>query len=468
MIPTIEPGGVNPVHGASAAAPVQAPRRRVLVAARHLALDRTSEGLCTARLIRALVAAGHEVRCLTTEVDTAPSPDGAPSVVRVTTGGSRIRASIARTADPNRATTSAGRRLRTWTALGVTVGTGLSPRSWQEVSTWRAAIRRECRMFAPDLVVARGGGLGFETHLALAGDRRAGPWVAHFHDPYPLSAYPPSYAHRSPLISARQERGARRVLRRATAVTFPSERLAAWTERSSGVELAARRVVLPHIGGDVDYGPTDTSLVDRLCGDRAFLLVHTGTLLPQRSPLALLRAWRSLLDDGDRQASDGRLVLLGSIDRRHRTDEEFRALRADLEARGALRVEDGRTNHATAFALAGRATAAVLIEADDPESPFFPAKLADYLMADLPVLAVTPARSVARDLLGADHPLLCLPGDERSIATSLRALWSGWCDGALETFRPLDPVRAWVSPEHGVTAVRQLVEQAVGQPTGFG
>lgn len=444
--------------------PTRSSRRRVLVAARHLALDRTSEGLCTARLVRALVDSGHEVRCLTTEPPS--SGDDEVPVVQVRGHGSRARAAVARAADPSRSSTTAGRWLRARAALGVMIGTGLSPGSWHEVSAWRSAIRQQRRAFAPDLVIARGGGLGFEVHLALAGDRRAGPWVAHFHDPYPLSAYPASYAHRSPLISSRQERGGRRILRRATVVTFPSERLADWTERSSGVDLTGRRQILAHIGGDIDGGPVDAPLVDRLCGDRPFLLVHTGTLLPQRSPLPLLRAWRHLLDDGDEQAERSRLVLLGSIDRRHRGDREFVALRADLEAAGALRVEDGRTNHATAYALARRATAAVLIEADDPESPFFPAKLADYLVADLPVLALTPASSVARDLLGADHPLCCPPSNEDAITASLRALWSAASEGRLDTLRAPDQVRQRVSADQGVIAVRELVQGTLGPPTG--
>lgn len=447
------------------------PKRRVLVAAKHLALDRTSEGLSTARLVRALVESGHDVRCLTSEraegqgharreVSSTPGV----SVVEVSARGSRIRRRVANAVDPARSSTSMGRRMRSWAALGVTIGTGLAPGSWNDVARWRRGIRQQRHVFTPDVVIVRGGGLGFEAHLAMAGDRRAGAWVAHYHDPYPLSAYPPSYAHHSPLISARQERAGRRILRRASIVTFPSDRLADWTERASGVDLGGRRGVLPHIGGEIGNEEPDSPLVDRLRGDRPFLLVHTGTLLPQRSPIPLLRAFRRFLDDGGERADQSRLVLLGSIDRRHRGDGEFLALRDDLETGGALAVVDGRTNHATALALARRATAAVLIEADDPESPFFPSKLADYLTAGLPLIALSPPRSVALDLLGADHPLWCPPGDEDAITAALHSLWSAWRDGRLDDFRPGRAARLTVSRTQGAIAAHEMVERALRQP----
>ncbi len=444
----------------------------MLVAAKNLALDRGSEGLCTARLVAALIESGHEVRCLTTEQSSSATSTGAVvEVVRIPITGSRAWTAVAKAVDPARARSPVGRRLRSLAATAVTVGTGQEPRSWSEIASWRKGLRRLRHEFAPELVIVRGGGLGFEAHLAMVRERYPGPWVAHYHDPYPLSAYPPSYAHHTPILSARQERAGRRILRRATLVTFPSDQLADWTERSSGIDLSNKRIVLPHIGGDIgavgsgnDDGGVDERLIDRLCGDRPFLLVHTGTLLPQRSPLPLLRAFRRLLADGSEQAGDSRLVLLGSVDRRHRADDEFLALRAELEAGGSLRVHDGRTAHATALALARRSTAAVLIEADDPESPFFPAKLADYLVADLPIIALSPPRSVARDLLGPDHPLWCPPTDEDAILGALRALWEAGLTGRLDDFRPSDRARDTVSPTHAATAVDEVVERALSGP----
>lgn len=444
----------------------------MLVAAKNLALDRGSEGLCTARLVAALIESGHEVRCLTTEQSSGATSTGAVvEVVRIPITGSRAWTAVAKAVDPARARTPVGRRLRSLAATAVTVGTGQEPRSWSEIASWRKGLRRQRHEFAPELVIVRGGGLGFEAHLAMVRERYPGPWVAHYHDPYPLSAYPPSYAHHTPILSARQERAGRRILRRATLVTFPSDQLADWTERSSGIDLSNKRIVLPHVGGDIgdvgsgnDDGAVDERLIDRLCGDRPFLLVHTGTLLPQRSPVPLLRAFRHLLADGGEQAGDSRLVLLGSVDRRHRADDEFLALRAELEAGGSLRVHDGRTAHATALALARRATAAVLIEADDPESPFFPAKLADYLVADLPIIALSPPRSVARDLLGPDRPLWCPPTDEDAIVAGLRALWEAWRAGRLDDFRPSDRARDTVSPAHAATTVNEIVERALSGP----
>ncbi len=439
----------------------------MLVAAKHLALDKTSEGLCTARLVHALVAGGYEVRCLTTEplTDSSP-PDVGVDVVAVPTSTGPWRTRVADATDPSRATTRAGGHLRSLAALTVAVGAGGEPRSRNEIAAWHRSLRRQALEFGPDLVMVRGGGLGFEPHLAMARGAHTEPWVAHYHDPYPLSAYPPSYAQRTPLLSAREERGSRRILRRASLVTFPSSQLADWTERSSGVDLGARRHVLPTVGGDIGGGDADARLLDRLCEGRPFLLVHTGTLLGQRSPLPLLRAFRRLLTEGHDRASRSRLVLLGSVDRRHRADREFLTLRDELESTGTLRIEDARTDHATALALARRATATVLIEADDPESPFFPAKLADYLVADRPIVALSPTRSVARDLLGADHLLWCAPADDDAVLRALRLVWTAWSNGRLDDLRAPSEARAAVAPDHAAAAAREVVERALAQPTG--
>lgn len=432
---------------------------RVLVAARHVALDRTSEGLCTARFLQALAAGGHDVRCVTSEdgdpgwrsdgVELRPWPppprSGWDLLDRWTGPGQGPRPLA-----------FARRHART----ALTVTSGRAPQAWRERAQWRQALDDQLVDFRPEVVVARGGGLGFEVHHLLAGRSHAPPWVAHVHDPFPASAYPPSYAERTPLLSAHEERSARRVLRRADVVTAPSERLASWMSRTIGASLGDRLVVVPHVGGPTSDGAPDRALVDRLCGDRPLLLVHTGTLLRQRSPRALLEALDRLAARSPVWADQARLVLLGRLDRRHRADPALQEVVGRLEAAGCLRVHDGRAHHATALAVTERATAAVLIEADDPESPFFPAKLADYVASDRPVLALTPGRSVARDLLGDAHPLLVTPGDRDGVVRALEAVREAWAGDALDPLRPRPEARALVSAGHARDVADECIERA--------
>ncbi len=432
---------------------------RVLVAAKHVALDRTSEGLCTVRFLQALAANGYQVRCITSEggepgwhcegVDVRPRAADRPSawarIERHTDAGQLggVRARVV----------GRGR-----TAL--TVATGRNPSSWLELASWRSVLSREITQFKPDVVVARGGGLGFEIHHALAGQRSGPPWVAHLHDPYPSSAYPPSYAERTPLLSASEERATRRFLRRAAAVTVPSDRLARWMATRSGVELTGRTVVLPHIGGPSGGRPAHTGLIDELCGDRPLILAHTGTLLRQRSPLALLRALDHLAATSSSWATQARVVLMGRVDRHHLGDGVVGDLVTRLETQGCLRIHDRRTDHATALALASRAAAALLIEAGDPESPFFPAKLADYIALGRPVVALTPTRSVVRDLLGSDYPLLCDPGDPGDVERALRAVDAAWRGGQLGQLTAPPTCRDLVSAEHGRGTAAECIELA--------
>jgi hypothetical protein len=51
------------------------------------------------------------------------------------------------------------------------------------------------------------------------------------------------------------------------------------------------------------------------------------------------------------------------------------------------------------MAIANRAVALLVLEADMPESPFLPSKFADYARVGRPIIAVTPNRSPIRQYL---------------------------------------------------------------------
>jgi hypothetical protein len=272
--------------------------------------------------------------------------------------------------------------------------------------------------------------LQFEPHLALSAGRPGAPWIANYHDPFPISLYPVPYRHSTPLLSARQERLHRRIVREADALTFPSERLLRWVLNGSLEPHRRKAFVVPHIAGGVD---------DAAEGGRApapdgglFTVVHTGTVLHQRNPQPLLGAFLDFVRRDSRRAGRAKLVFVGRVASNHAAYPEW----GELERAGALDRHEERISYDRALDVTHGAAALVVLEADCAESPFYPAKLADYLWLKRPILALSPVNSATADVLGADYALLVPPLDRPAIAAALETLWDAWSSGRLAAFVP--------------------------------
>ncbi|MCB1017179.1 MAG: glycosyltransferase [Acidimicrobiales bacterium] len=392
---------------------------RVLLAAKRLDPEASSEGICTARLLQLLVDRDVEVRVVTT--DEAASAASLRDALPWYQGPLEHRTTLS---PPPRHPIA--RRVRS-----VVDGAGVlidGHPTWyrRSVHAWRSILDDRLRSGGVDVLVTRGAGGGFEPHLATVALDPGVAWIAHYHDPWPASRWPEPY--RAPRTAAlrRQERGHEAVLARADALTFPSARLRDWVVGDDPV-LRAKSHVLAHLAeGAPPVGPPDDALV-RTVAERPFSLVHTGTLLRHRRVDALLSALARFVAADPRRARATRLVLAGP----DLTDPPPAEVVGPLEAAGVLHRHRDRVGRSTAAALVRDATATVLVEAAGPESPFFPAKLTDYLAAGGPVLALTPRESVASDLMGEAHPLRVAPDDDEAILAALERLWAAHDAGDL-------------------------------------
>ncbi len=421
----------------------------VLLAAKRLHPDATSEGICTARTLEAMVGAGLTVAVVTSDEATdaaglrraLPWFDGPLVHVRTL---------------PRRPTAGAGRRL--WAGIDL-AGTWVDGHpTWyrRSVGAWREALTTAIGRHRPSVVVTRGAGGGFEPHLAVARLGLDVPWVAHYHDPWPAGRWPEPYRPAPTRALARQDRGHEAILRQADALTFPSARLRDWIV-GDDPGRRARSHVVPHVLGPATPPPgADPALVAAAL-DRPFTLVHTGTLLRHRRVDALLAAVAAFTgDDGERRAAT-RLVLAGPA-AAGATTTGAAGLAAELEADGRLWRHVGRTTQATALTLAAGASATVLVEAAAPESPFFPGKLADYLGTGRPVLALSPRESVASDLMGEAHPLRVDPDDRDGITAAITTLWAAWRAGTLDALAPPAAALAPLTPAAVGTTLTTLLD----------
>lgn len=203
----------------------------------------------------------------------------------------------------------------------------------------------------------------------------------------------------------------------ATALTFPSTRLLEWMTNGQQ-DLRRKSFVLPHVVSQSGrhLGELDAEV------SQAFerfenVLLHAGTLLKQRDPTPLVTAFEDEIATLGPGHSWG-LVLVGP----HFANTQ-------VATSPNVVFVDRRLHYEESKVWMKAATANVIVEAAAVESPFFPGKLADAIWAGRPIIALTPACSVIRDILGPDYPLLALPGDVEGIRRVIRrAIKSGTSD----------------------------------------
>lgn len=247
------------------------------------------------------------------------------------------------------------------------------------------------------------------------------------------------------------------MLRAADALTFPGERLRDWII-GGAEDLLRKAFVVPHIAGDLgmDHGP-QRSAADEAPSIDDFLLVHTGTLLAGRDPRPLLRAFEDLLREKSDSRGTARLLFVGRISPQHLNLPEWKR----LSGSGRLVSDDRRIGYHESLRVASTGIANVILEAECAESPFFPAKLADALWLDRPILAITPRPSATRDILGEDYTLICRPGDEDAIYKALTILWERWESGRLDDLRAPAQARESVSEGVAIEEMERALEYAL-------
>jgi hypothetical protein len=412
---------------------------KILVAAKVLRLDRTAEGICTSKFLMALVRAGHRVTCVTNDaldtVEGVPAAGWLPSVrivplSAVSSGFHESR--FARLRQRGRSGVFVAQKLNAAQAYM----TGYDGDQWAEVSQWEMGIGRLIARDQPDVVVTRGAGIALEPHIALTRSRLPVPWIAHYHDPYPISRFPEPYRHTFRFLSTRQEAVHAQILEAADALTFPCMRLMRWVLCGDLERYRQKAFVVPHVAMDLPTAVGSAARVRDTADQRVFEVAHTGSLLRQRDPRALLDGFLEFVKGLGRDARSARLVFVGKINQAHHGCSAWQ----ELEERGNLTRIETRVPYADALTRVRGAAGLALVEAQAEESPVMLAKLADYLWLRRPILALSPRASGTADILGSDYPLLVSPTDARQVSAALRLLWSHWSDGTLDRLVPPDKV----------------------------
>ena len=274
------------------------------------------------------------------------------------------------------------------------------------------------------------------------------PWCAYFSDPWPFHRFPPPYASRTGrLLHWRLERHLATLHRHTDSLVYPSAWLrdaqlepgdphqAAWREKSH---------VIPHVTNIWEQstakepGPT-------------LRILHAGFLMAERKTDALFDAVRRLLVRRPEARSFLRLEFIG----RYR-GRDVPLPPEDLEE---VVIYHRFERPSAIWPWLQGADVLMLVEADLERGIFFPSKLADYLGCERPILALSPTRGVAADLLGTPDAdmasgkttsgtLLAPPTDAPAIERALETVVEAWQSKRLDTLLPVEDARRTVSRDN--------------------
>jgi glycosyltransferase involved in cell wall biosynthesis len=276
------------------------------------------------------------------------------------------------------------------------------------------------------------------------------PWVANINDPWdiwhpqPITGNSQTPTPRAKWRTLVSRYWLRKTLTSAKLVTYPSSRLHEFQVERSGIDHNAE--IIAHIGYAGDHPDLQTS---------KFTLVHAGLLedATRRSASGLLAGLAQFLRACPFARSVTRMVLVG---RQH-------LVTADSAKR--LGLDDvvecvGRVPYEESLRYIASASVCVLVEGKMADGIYFPSKLADYIAAHKPILALSPARGVVAELAreGGIHRVDA--DDEGVIASAISDFYRAFIEGRLGEHCPSDVLVHQVSPDVVVEKFLGAVETA--------
>ncbi len=309
------------------------------------------------------------------------------------------------------------------------------------VNDWKKEIIRELAINKYDLVVVLGTGSSFAPHFAMAEMDSNVRWVANIHDPYPMNHYPKPYQKDDTIFYKQQVKRIDRVFKQANWVTFPSKYLLGFMSQYHP-QLKNKSFVLPHLESffaNLPEVPEDKKVSLQ---EGKFNLLHAGSLLGPRDPRYLIKAFMRFIDEDIERKEKSVLNIIGKVSKEHTGfEKEYEAVKDNIN------ILITRVSYKHSLELLKQADILIILEAIAKESPFMPGKLADYITANKPILALTPKYSETSRLLGEFYPYTTQTDNEEEIYMILVNLWEEWKSGNLNNL-DRDDLREYISSEN--------------------
>ena len=255
------------------------------------------------------------------------------------------------------------------------------------------------------------------------------PWVVNINDPWDIFLFPEKTRPRvSRLYKAVSSHWFRKTLYAADAITYPAARLQRYHERL--IRTTKKADIIPHIG----YSLSDPGAAHR---DplTSFHLLHAGKLgctdLTCRPSISLLTGLAKFLEECPEARPLTQLTLVG------REDASTQASIAGLGLGSVVR-STGCVDYQESLRQISSASVCVLVEADLEEGIFLPSKLADYVSARKPILALSPRIGTVADLAHCGGIVRVGQGNSDAIKTALTSFYLDFRRGTLNVRAPSD------------------------------
>ena len=289
---------------------------------------------------------------------------------------------------------------------------GFGPRHYKLRRAFKKAVAGVIATQKPDLVYVLGTGIDGPHYYAVMNVCGSIPWAVNIHDPYPVALYPPPYFYKWTREQLQQQQMFQRLISAATFLTFPSLLLQQLMEKHYK-HVREKSYVIPHLPhrSMVKYQVETAATVANTV---TCTMLHAGALHGVRNPAALINAFQKLRGE---LSIHPRLVFTGA---RYGDSDAQRAAWAEEQ----IIINQKRVTYLESLQEIKAADVLVILEGDNPESPFLPGKVPDYVYANKPVLLLTGAKSEIMRIFGSNYPYTASPADEAAIEKALRMLLS--------------------------------------------
>lgn len=260
------------------------------------------------------------------------------------------------------------------------------------------------------------------------------PWIANINDPWDMHWFPGQSVATKWYYRLSSDFWFRRTASHADLVTYPNTRLGSFHSRIKGHSFS----VVPHVGWARRQRGGNG---DRNAGK--LVLVHAGKLgaseLTKRSALPLLEAAAAFLKREQGARTGVRIVFVGPKDE---------ATEKRAESLGLKEVVSfaGRVNYEESLEWIASASVCLLVEDCDSEGIYLPSKLADYVEARKPVLALSPLEGTANDLSGWGGIRRVDGNDPETIALEIGRFYGAHKEGRLDELAPSERLVAHFNP----------------------
>ncbi len=176
--------------------------------------------------------------------------------------------------------------------------------------------------------------------------------------------------------------------------------------------------------------------------NKKFTILHAGSLLNERSPKGLIEGFILFLNNNATAKLNTKLILLGNVNKHQSMIKEFEKKSKELYC------SYGNVNYETVNFLQHQASVNVILESKAKISPFLPGKFPHCVLANSPILLLSPKNSESNRLLGKDYLYSTEVDNVASIANKIQLLYNDWVIKNGQLFLDRKDLQYYFSKEH--------------------